>query len=122
MAIRLTREEVPIEETWRLEDLFPSMKDWEAALKAVDSEITQVTRYKGRLGEGASVLLECLEAAENLIRKFYHVELYAGLLLASDGTNPANQAIAGRLLLQKPVLRLGYPLLKLRSLDFLTGL
>jgi len=52
MAKRLTREEVPIEETWRLEDLFPSMKDWEAALKAVDSEITQVTRYKGRLRRG----------------------------------------------------------------------
>lgn len=96
MAKRLTREEVPVEETWRLEDLFLSIEDWEAALGAVDSEIAQVTGYRGRLGEGASVLLECLEAAENLIRKFYHVELYASLLLASDGTNPANQAIAGR--------------------------
>jgi oligoendopeptidase F len=96
MAKRLTREEVPVEETWRLEDFFLSIEDWEAALGAVDSEIAQVTSYRGRLGEGASVLLECLEAAENLIRKFYHVELYASLLLASDGTNPANQAIAGR--------------------------
>lgn len=56
MAKRLTREEVPVEETWRLEDLFLSIEDWEAALGAVDSEIAQVTGYRGRLGEGASVL------------------------------------------------------------------
>ncbi len=96
MSERLTREEVPVEETWRIEDLFPTIKHWEAALIAVDSEIDRATRYRGRLGEGASTLLECLEAAENLMRKFYHIELYASLLLASDGTNPTNQAIAGR--------------------------
>ena len=96
MTKRLTRKEVPVEETWRLEDLFPTMEDWEAALIAMDSEIAQVTRYRGLLREESSMLLECLEAAENLVRKSYHVDLYAGLLLASDGTNPANQAIAGR--------------------------
>ncbi|NLA06741.1 MAG: oligoendopeptidase F family protein, partial [Firmicutes bacterium] len=58
MSERLTREEVPVEETWRIEDLFPTIKHWEAALIAVDSEIDRATRYRGRLGEGASTLLE----------------------------------------------------------------
>ena len=96
MAKRLTREEVPIEETWRLEDLFPTMQDWEECLASIDPEISKVTRYRGRLGEGPGILLECLEAAENLMREFYHVNLYAHLLLSGDGTNPDNQAIAGR--------------------------
>ena len=96
MAKRLTREEVPVEETWRLEDLFPTIEDWEAALREADSETAGVTRYSGRLGEGPGTLLECLGAAENLLRKFYHANTYAMLLLSGDGTNPANQAIAGR--------------------------
>ena len=96
MAKRLTREEVPIEETWRLEDLFPTMHDWEEGLAAIVPEIDEVTCYRGRLGEGPSTLLKCLEAAENLMRKYYHVNLYAHLLLSCDGTNPENQAIAGR--------------------------
>jgi oligoendopeptidase F len=96
MAKRLTRKEAPIEETWRLEDLFPTIEDWEAALRAIDSQIAEVTRYSGRLGEGPGPLLECLEAAENLLREFSNVNTYATLLLSGDGTNPANQAIAGR--------------------------
>ena len=96
MAKRLTREEVPVEEAWRLEDLFPTIKDWEGALGVVDSEIAHVTCYRGRLKEGPGTLLQCLEAAEDLLRKFFNVNTYATLRLSGDGTNPANQAIAGR--------------------------
>jgi len=35
-------------------------------------------------------------AAENLLRKFHHVNVYALLLLSEDGTNPRNQGIAER--------------------------
>lgn len=96
MAKRLTRAEVPAEETWNLDDLFPSAEAWEAELAAVEAAIPGVTSYRGRLGDGAGVLLACLEAEEALWVRFTRVATYARLRLAEDGTAPANQAASGR--------------------------
>jgi len=96
MPQRLTRAEVPVEETWNLDDLFPSAEAWEAELAAVEAAIPGVTTYKGRLGEGAAVLLACLEAQEALWVRFTRVATYARLRLAEDGTSPANQAASSR--------------------------
>lgn len=96
MQKRLTRAEVPVELTWNLADIFPSTEDWEKELNAVAGDAGSVTKYKGRLGEGANVLLECLEAQEGLLKRLAKVATYASLRLSADGTDPANQAAAGR--------------------------
>ncbi len=66
---RPLRSEVPVEETWRLEDLFGSDEEWEAALKSLDAGIPAVAQYMGRLKDGPRLMAECFEAAENLIRR-----------------------------------------------------
>jgi oligoendopeptidase F len=96
MQKRLTRAEVPVELTWNLEDLFPSPEAWEAELKAVQDDLPTVTQYKGRLGEGASVLCACLNAQEALYERIIRVVTYANLRSSEDGTNPVNQANYGR--------------------------
>ena len=96
MQKRLTRAEVPVELTWNLADIFPSTEDWEKELNAVAGDAGSVTKYRGRLGEGAHVLLECLEAQEALLKRLAKVATYASLRLSADGTDPANQAAAGR--------------------------
>ena len=96
MSRRPLRSEVLKEETWRLEDLFESDDQWAAALKALDAGIPAVAQYMGRLKDGPRQMVECFEAAENLMRKAAPVGLYAHLRLAEDGTNPVNQAMAGR--------------------------
>ena len=96
MSRRLLRSEVPVEDTWRLADLFASVEEWERVLASVDAEIAGVARFRGRLGEGGAVLLECLEASDTLGRRVLPAVLYARLRLAEDGTAPANQAMAGR--------------------------
>jgi len=35
MQERLTRSQVPVEETWNLDDIFPSVEAWEAEYNAV---------------------------------------------------------------------------------------
>ncbi len=50
MAERLARSEVPVDETWRLDDMFQSMEAWEAELAAVERIIPQVAEFQGRLG------------------------------------------------------------------------
>ena len=107
MEKRLTRKEVPVEQTWDLTDIFPSREAWEAELKACESDLTTVTQYKGRLGEGAKVLLACLGAMEELIRKFMKVASYAHFNLAGDGTDPAYQEQAGRVASAQAVLEAG---------------
>lgn len=96
MQKRFTRSEVPEELTWDLKDIFLSFEAWEAELNAVAGLVGTVTRYKGRLHGGAKVLLECLEAEEALLKRLAKVSAYASLNNSSDGTNPVNQAMAGR--------------------------
>jgi oligoendopeptidase F len=73
---------VPVEETWDLRDLFQSAEEWEAELAAVDAAIPGVAAYQGRLGEGAGVLLACLEAQEALWIRVTRVATYASLRLS----------------------------------------
>lgn len=96
MQKRLTRAEVPEHLTWNLKDLFPDKDAWEQELAAVPEAISSVTRFKGRLGDGASELLACLEAAEKLQVRFFRVMGYAYLLQAGDGTDSDNQVAMGK--------------------------
>ena len=93
---RLTRAEVPVELTWNLEDLFKTTEDWEKELESVQQDLPSVTQYKGRLSDGAEVLLACLNAQENLYERIVLVATYANLRISEDGTNPVNQANAAR--------------------------
>ncbi|MGE5673577.1 MAG: M3 family metallopeptidase, partial [Mycobacterium leprae] len=86
------RTEVPLEETWRLEDVFPSAADYAAGLKAVADAIPAVTRFRGRLGESAAILLECLDALERLEELAQRVATYAQMQQSVDGTDPNSQA------------------------------
>lgn len=96
MAKRLTRSEVPLEQTWNLADIFPGVEAWEAELTAVGNDIVTVTQYQGQLGRGPGILLSCLDALEELQKRFFKVASYATLNQAADGTAPANQALAAR--------------------------
>jgi len=96
MAQQLIRAQVPQEQTWNLADLYPSRADWELAMAAIERDIATVTQYKGRLGEGARVLLACLTAQEALYERLLRAATYGELLMAQDGSDPANQEAADR--------------------------
>ena len=96
MKKRLARNEVPEHLTWNLQDIFSTFEDWEKELEAVSGDVSAVTAYKGRLAEGADILLECLETEEDLQKRVFRVVVYAHLLLAGDGTDAAYQAALGR--------------------------
>lgn len=97
MTTRLARADVPLDETWRLEDLFPRADDWQNELNAALSDIPSVAAYRGRLAQGAATLLECLEAMERLMLRMLRVGTYAHLRFSEDGSNPENQGMMGRM-------------------------
>ena len=96
MQKRLTRSEVPVELTWKIEDIFATPEDWEKEMAAVAAAVDTVTQFKGKLGEGPKMLLGCLEAHEALQARMMRVMSYASLNQSADATNPANQMAAGK--------------------------
>ena len=96
MHTRLSRAQVPIDETWNLDDLFVSDADWEAELAAVDAARGGVNLYQGRLSDGAAVMLACLDTVEALQQRFVRVSTFARLRNAQDGTNPLFQSAVAR--------------------------
>ncbi|WAH42741.1 oligoendopeptidase F [Alicyclobacillus fastidiosus] len=96
MPDRLTRSQVPVELTWNLADLFASEKIWSDEVEAILAAVDTVTKFEGRLGESAEVLLECLEASDLLAERIVRACTYASLRQSEDGTNPVNQAMADR--------------------------
>ncbi len=96
MQKRPTRSEVPVELTWRIEDIFETPEDWEKELAAVAASVEAVTQFKGKLGEAPKMLLGCLEAQEALQVRMSRIVSYASLNQSADAANPAYQTAAGK--------------------------
>ncbi|NKE05881.1 oligoendopeptidase F [Mesobacillus selenatarsenatis] len=88
---RIKRQDVDEMQTWDLGALFKTKSDWEKELKAVKDDLPEVTKYKGKLGDSAGELLECLEAKEKLLERFNLVSMYANLRQSVDHTDPERQ-------------------------------
>ncbi|QGH33759.1 oligoendopeptidase F [Gracilibacillus salitolerans] len=96
MSTRLQRSEVPNEKTWDLTDLFTSQEAWEKELEAIQSDVSEVTQYKGKLVSNATTLLKGLTAFENYQKRLIYVSTYAHLRASADGSDPANQRDAAK--------------------------
>ena len=54
----MKREEIAVNDTWKLEDILVSDEAWEALYTKEKEEIGQYVQFKGRLGESADTLYE----------------------------------------------------------------
>lgn len=82
MVQQLTREQVPIEETWNLEDLFPNPEAWEVERESILRDLGALEQLRGTLSQGASQVLRVLQLADELDQRVS--KLYAYTLLARD--------------------------------------
>lgn len=90
------RDQVPVEETWNLDDIYATLPDWEADLSRIDAQVESVTAFRGRLGEGATTLLACLQARDAVLETMTRLGGYARLGVSTDGMSPQAQATAAR--------------------------
>ena len=90
------RSEIPDEETWNLESIFPNPDAWEIAKQEVLQALPNVIAYKGRLGESPTILADFLDCYEKTIRKALLVMVYASLSSAVDATDQEALARAGQ--------------------------
>jgi len=96
MSKILSRAEVDTETTWNLEDIFTTREAWEEEFYAVQQDISTVTKYEGKLSEGADTLMACLHAQEELLGRLNRVVAYAHLHQSGDSINPDNQMNAAK--------------------------
>ncbi|NLZ56342.1 MAG: oligoendopeptidase F [Clostridiaceae bacterium] len=82
--VLLTRSEVPEEQTWDLSLIFPDLDAWEADLAKLEGMSAAVAAFRGRLGENAAVLADCVAEYEDFYRTAMHVGVYAHLYHDQD--------------------------------------
>ena len=78
------RRDVPVADTWNLDDIFPSLEQWEEACRALERGINAFATRKGTLAQGAAALLEALQASDALGQLAYKVYYFAALHYDED--------------------------------------
>jgi len=92
----LPRTDVPINETWNLDSIFPNVDAWEKAKNEVTSNLAPLTEFKGKLSEGPKALGDFLSLYEKSARKALLVLIYGSLASSVDTTNQEALAWAGQ--------------------------
>jgi len=84
------RKDVPIEHTWNLDSIFPTIAKWNEALEQVESDLPKLEDYKGKLGNSPQTLLEYLDIAEGITTLALKVMIFGVLDQSTDlGNNEA---------------------------------
>ena len=90
-----SREEIPQEDKWAIEDLYPSDEAWEAELSTVSEDQAYLASFDGKL-ENAQQLLAFLTRAEELNGKADRLGNYCMRRADEDTRNAVYQAMQGR--------------------------
>jgi oligoendopeptidase F len=90
----LTRDQVPVEETWDLSDYFATDADWATAAEGIAGQVDKAVAFRGRLTESAATLLEALDAIMEAHQAISRLFTYASLRSDEDIAN--NETLAMR--------------------------
>lgn len=75
----MSRTEVEVEDTWRLEDIYPTNDAWRNAKSELTQEAEQITSYKGKITLSAENLLEFLEFTSGISKDVSRLYSYASM-------------------------------------------
>ena len=92
------REEIPVEDTWDLSDLYPSDEAWEQELATLAEDQTLLSAYAGKLGSSAEELYGYLTHTERVEVKVQQLANYCMRKADQDTRNTTCQAMVGRLM------------------------
>jgi oligoendopeptidase F len=92
-----TRNAIPVEETWRLEDIFSSDEEWEKEFQSVKGQIAEVKKFQGKLGESADVLFDALSFQDQLLERIGKLYSYSHMRYDQDTTNSFYQGLDDRM-------------------------
>ncbi|MGG0719075.1 oligoendopeptidase F [Robertmurraya massiliosenegalensis] len=91
------RSEIKVEDTWRLEDIFPTDEAWDKELQEVSALIPGVSAFQGKLAESADTLYEALQKQDQILERISKLYTYAHMRYDQDTTNSFYQGLDGRI-------------------------
>jgi oligoendopeptidase F len=91
------RSEIPEKDTWRLEDIFATDKEWEKEFDEVKELIPSVTAYAGKLGESSENLYNALKTQDDVTLRVEKLYAYAHMRYDQDTTNSFYQGLNDRI-------------------------
>lgn len=92
----LTRDEVKVEETWNLENIFESDAAWTAEYEEIEKLSSEAESYQGTLDDGPEALLKALTYRDELSQRLGKLYTYSHLKTDQDTTNSTYQAMDSR--------------------------
>ena len=90
------RNEIEKEYKWKIEDLYADDGCWEEEYSRLKNDAQKLDAYKGRLGEGSTILLELLKLKDETDIAFERVYVYANQKLHEDTSNSTYQEMSGK--------------------------
>ncbi|QFT88390.1 Oligoendopeptidase F, plasmid [Bacillus sp. THAF10] len=90
------RKDITVEDTWRLEDIFESDKEWETEFQEVKGLIAKIKDYEGKLSESADTLYEALQYQDSISSRLGKLYTYAHMRYDQDTTNSFYQGLNDR--------------------------
>jgi oligoendopeptidase F len=95
MSQLLERKEVPVEHSWKLEDLYKDQSSWDQEYKKVKESLSQISAFEGKLHEPATVK-QCFELEDEVSLHTERLYVYANMKHHEDTANPTYQALSDK--------------------------
>ncbi|MGM9987291.1 MAG: oligoendopeptidase F [Bacillaceae bacterium] len=114
-----TRNEIPKELTWKLEDIFATDADWEKEFKEIEAMLPKLSEYKGKLGESSETLLALFTVQNEILMRLGKLYTYSHMRYDQDTTNSFYQGYDARakMLYTKAGSEMAYIVPELLSID-----
>lgn len=90
------RDEIPEEDKWAIEDLYPTDEAWEADLATLSEDQCYLEKFAGQLGKSGETLFEYMKRSEQLEVKASKLANYAMRKSDEDTRNAVYQAMVGK--------------------------
>ena len=91
-----SRDQIPVQDTWAIEDLYPSDDAWNQELDTLAEETKLLASFEGRLGESGETLYAYLTEMERVDCKTDKLSQYCSRKSDQDTRNSAARAMLGR--------------------------
>lgn len=91
-----TREEIPVELTWKLEDIYASDEEWEKEWKDVKELLPKFETFQGKLHESSEKLYQLFQLQDEVSDRLSTLYTYAHMRYDQDTANSFYQAMNGK--------------------------
>lgn len=90
------RQDIPEGYRWRLSDIFENDELWESGFTAIKERVSEISEFRGKLGQSAAKLLKCFKLQEELSITLGRLYVYANMKSHENTADSKYQGLSNR--------------------------